>query len=855
MKNLGRASSRLPGAVLGQGSRLALVIALVGGAIVAASPATAQEAPVSPQGAQTQDPNRPGVHPAPVQAEATPPAATDASADSDNKAAEIIVTAQFRAQRLQNTPVAITAVTGDLLRERGNQSITDLSNSAPNVTLNKGTGIYSGAQAFIRGVGQFDFLPAKEPGVGMYLDDVYYGNLFGADFNLLDLDRVEILRGPQGTLAGANSIGGAIKIYSRKPGETSDAYFEAGYGSNQKVLARGAFNVTIVPDTLFLRVTGGIDRDSGYVKIVDFACAYPSEAGTLPKTSSVPGDCVTGKAGGQNSTAARAALRWVPNDRLEVNLSADINLVDNGPDPSHLYAVNQDGIDHPANPPSYNDPTWLNLTTTPPSIVPGIPASYGIKFDDRFIPTQHYVTYSTYRDMESHQQTPNPNGYMNSYGGIGTIDYKLSDDFSFKSITAYRQTDARIVEDQDGSPLNLSSPAVYQFTHKQWTEEDRISGKLLDGLIDATIGGFYYNEHDHLTGLVDVPGVFIPFGGLLFAVDDHIKSTKAAGYATATIHPTPKLNITGGYRYTSSKKSYQFGRYDPDPPSLVTLFDLGALNTTPPAVAKTKRSDYRVAVDYQWTPTFMTYASWATGFKDAGVNPTPTTPAQVYPFKAETLNSYEAGFKSDFFDRRVRLNVTAFVSKYQDLQLKSLGLDSTGALISLNSNAGKATIKGLEVESELHPVTGLLLTGSFSYLDFKYNDLGKAGDPANGPSRPCITCTNIYTPKYQFNASAQYQIDLGDTGTLTPRIDANYRSHMFADLSNNPAEEIAGRWVANARLTWRAPTRDWEVALAASNLFNKYYYNSLNDYYYAQGTAVAAPARPREIMLSVRRNF
>ncbi len=218
---------------------------------------------------------------------------TASSSASDGDALEtVVVTAQFRQQNLQQTPIAITALTGEQLEARGDTSLRDITASAPNVVLlpqQQGSG--KSLLAYIRGVGQSDFNPALEPGVGIYIDDVYYSSLTGADFALLDLDRIEVLRGPQGTLAGMNSLGGAIKLYSRKP-DGKGGYVEASYGNFNHVGLRASGDFTVIPDKLFVRISGASVRQNGYVQMLDYACVHPNDpyvlSGALPRDNNSP---------------------------------------------------------------------------------------------------------------------------------------------------------------------------------------------------------------------------------------------------------------------------------------------------------------------------------------------------------------------------------------------------------------------------------------------------------------------------------------------------------------------------------------------------------------------------------------
>ena len=228
-------------------------------------------------------------------------------ADTTDQLEEITVTAQFRSQNLQETPLAITAVTGDMLEARSQTSIYEVANQAPSVFLApQAQANGSGLIAYIRGVGQTDFNFALEPGVGLYVDDVYYSTLTGSLLDLLDLDRVEVLRGPQGTLAGRNSIGGAIKLFSRKA-EGKGGNVSLTYGSYNRVDARASGDFTLVDDKLFVRVAGVSKNRDGYIDRIDYGCSHP---GSGVPTLRVSTGCKLGTLGGISYAAGRLSMRW-----------------------------------------------------------------------------------------------------------------------------------------------------------------------------------------------------------------------------------------------------------------------------------------------------------------------------------------------------------------------------------------------------------------------------------------------------------------------------------------------------------------------------------------------------------------
>ena len=241
---------------------------------------------------------------------------------------EIIVTAEFRSANVQDTPIAITAVNAEMLEARSQTNLSQITAQAPNVSLRPaGSAFGSALVAFIRGIGQTDFNPSVEPGVGIYVDDIYYSTITGNLLDLLDLDRVEVLRGPQGTLAGRNAIGGAIKLFTRKPDGKDDANVSLPKGEFNRTEVKGAAGITLVPDKLYMRIAGMAKSMDGYVNRVDYACANhsprPGTPGGIPTYAQSSG-CELGTEGGQSYASGRIALRWQPSDKFSLDLAASI---------------------------------------------------------------------------------------------------------------------------------------------------------------------------------------------------------------------------------------------------------------------------------------------------------------------------------------------------------------------------------------------------------------------------------------------------------------------------------------------------------------------------------------------------
>ena len=785
-----------------------------------------------------------------------PPADDPVTGTSD-----IVVTAQFRSQNLQDVPIAITAVNAATLEARGQTSIYEVAAQAPNVTLSPAGQSYgSGVVAFIRGIGQNDNSYALEPGVGIYVDDVYYSTLTGSLLDLMDLDRVEVLRGPQGTLAGKNSIGGAIKLYSKKPDGNGGGYLQATYGSFNRTEVRGSGNFTIVPEKLFVRFSGAAKSQDGYVKRLDYGVTHPG-SGVPTFRNGTSGQL--GTLGGISYTAIRGALRWVASPDVEINIAGDYT---NDKSESGAGVTRQIFTQSGKN---ADGQPWVKNTNT----------GAAIPYDCHFVPygvnscdtltgyDRRYVTYSTFLDATpATTQSPfkpvlfDPINHLKAYGVQGTLDWKFGPDVSLKSITGYRHYDNNYAHDEDGSPLPVEQLA-YQLQHSQFSQEVRLNASLLDHKLDTTIGGFYFESHSKTSARVD-----LNYTGLDFINGpDKIDVTSKAVFAQGIFHITDAFNLTGGIRYTDDKKNYLYQRSNPNgtKPTVCEFF-LGAPTAGPLGIgnnpncliagldgardtSKSKRVDYRVALDYRLSEQFLVYAQFATGFKGGGVNPYPyygpgSPSNQIKPFSPESLQTYEVGFKADLFDRRVRLNATAFYNKYKDIILRLSACPDTPC--DQPNNIGSADVKGFEIEAQLRPVEGLSFDGSFSYLDFKYKKL-------LGLAQVRLTDVTPYTPKYKWSIGAQYDYDIGP-GTLTARLDGSYQSSVYADPVNAATNQIAGYFLSNGRLSYKTRDTDWQVALEVKNIFDKYTFLTLvQNGNYVTGN----PVMPRTWAVTLKRNF
>ena len=728
---------------------------------------------------------------------------------------EIVVTAQFRGQGLQETPLAITAVDAALMEARNQTNVEQLAQRAPSVSFSAG-GQGGGSQTAsvnIRGIGQNDFQFPNEPGVGVYIDDVYYGISFGTAFDLVDLERVEILRGPQGTLSGKNSIGGSIKLFSRKPTDDPDAYVELTAGSFDRLGVKAATNVTLVPDKLYLRLTGVGRYVDGYVDRLDYECVTgrPAPGGNFATSSQ---DCVIGTEGGQKVLAGRAALRWLVNDRIENNLTVDVTRDRSEASPAKAILLPPiNGNDYVTGPREYSN----------------------------------YSTYTGYPGLADQYTLP-AISYLDSWGISNKLEIELSDALMLTSITAFRHADGQSAWDGDNSPENITNN-FSTFEHDQVTQELRLSAQIGD-MFELTAGGYYYSADSNIGGRVHVGSA-----GLDFAPNDPFEQESISGFLHGVVHVTDRFNLTGGVRYTHEDKTYTFSRTSPLPgvptnPLVASLDGLSRGFTG-------DRIDWRVAADYELADDIRAYAQVATGFKGGGVNPRPYLEMQLVPYDQETATSYELGLKSMLFDRLLRLNLAYYHTDYNGYQ----GLVSSCPDISppgfpfcaATRNIGDAKIDGFELEFDARPVEGLSIDGSFSYTDFRFTS-GLAGSGIV----PGVTDAP-FVPKWKYAVGGQYEIPLGNAGTLTPRLDWTWQSAMESNIPNNVPGyffgEVEERGLLNARLSYRSLDEDWEFALAATNLTDNFYYNNKYDRVVQSGNVYGMPGRPREIIASVKRRF
>ncbi|MEJ1963142.1 MAG: TonB-dependent receptor [Gammaproteobacteria bacterium] len=796
------------------------------------------------------------------------PAWAAGPANDDNSLAEVIVTAQYRQENLQDTALAITAVSGEQLEQQGLTNVTDLGLVIPNAQI-RPQGSFSGPTPAIgmRGVLTTDYIYTSDPGVGIYIDDVYHGSLTGSAIDLLDLERIEVLRGPQGTLFGKNSLGGAIRLISKEPKGDDTGSLAVTYGTSHRLDLKGSYDFALT-DKLFARITGVSKQIDGYQDVLDFTCQMkangtPQLAGTfptlVPSDRELKGDCKIAERGGSDTNAGRIMLRYLPSDDLEMSLSADYSK-------THAEAQPDTKLTQHLASNFFNNQYDLNV------VFP----KYGIRFtgDDRFVTGNPFTTYANPIDPIGGKVFP-PDQYTTAWGSTAKLEYRFTDWLRLNTIVGFRTYESDWMGDGDEIPLDINHTYELQ-GHKQWSFETRLSGVLFDKRLEWTTGLYRYDDHSHLGGYVTLPA----FASILpnFNENDSFTTTSNSGFIHGIFSVTDALSITAGARYTDETKTYAF---DHTPYLLIPgHLDYGS-----------SHFDWKVSADYRFNPAVMVYGTVSTGFRSDGAQPRPFTPGQQrVPVPAEELTAYEIGTKMDLFDRRLRVNIAAFVDDYDPRVFTSNGsqcnlasdLNPGPAFHSLPNGqcpagtplAGQNAIpwivydsapgkdRGVELEVTASPISRLSINGTLAWFDFKSS---VAPLLANGtPNFGYVDPSYDVQAKLSGSLGAQYAFVVG-TGSLTPRIDwfvqgARSNGEQYVKQLPGTANKVPGYSLVNARLTYESSDAKWNVALSAENLLDKFYWYTLLPERSAvtllpTDNRTGSPARGREVALSFQRNF
>jgi iron complex outermembrane receptor protein len=798
---------------------------------------------------------------------------------------DIVIMATRQETNLQSTPIAITAVTADALEERGITSVGDLTSVVPNAQFRRVQGAFGpGVSAFIRGIGSGDTGLAGEGAVAFYIDDVYYPVLLGANFDLLDIDHIEVLRGPQGTLFGRNSLAGAVNIVGTRPSLTEvTGYAEFTTGRYNRRDVRAGFNLPL-SDTMAIMVSGLSKQRDGFQKVLDFTCEMhrrgtPELAGSFPTTNVLvtntpnfrANDCEIGRLGGDDVTAGRVSFRWDATDKVKLTITGDY-IRDFSPNTADAI------VDI--------DPTRANNNMRTQA------EYFGVVIDERFMTGSPYSTYVTYTDripagtvipgnsyyngtMVDGRYTRGgyelPNHYnLKNYGVSTKLVWDLGNNMDLTAVVGYRMLDEIHTFDTDGTPLVVEH-VVNDIQNEYVTTEVRLAGT--SPLIDW-VGGIFYFEAE---GTQHAALMQASVGGQRKLFTTYEPTTKAV-FANATIRPFgDRWSFVVGGRYSKDEKVVNFSNLADVSPSPSDIRFV--------VVPHQSKASWKLGANYQFTDNMLFYTSAASGNSLPGYNPRPLQVTQVGQFDGNDDVAYELGTKLDLFDRRLRLNAAVF---YTDFKNRPTGIGGAEATLdnslnpipgnqqleplpggppgatrcstqTLSDNSGivcigrtyyvnvPASVRGVELEYTATPIDSLLINGSVGWSKFWSPDI--AARTVNRRQG---------NPFWTANMGVQYAFATpGLGGNITPRLDWTFESSQIVSGTSTKYNHLMpARSLFNARITYDNIDRDFTIALGATNLFNKFYWVNVFDY---QGLGYpqtdAQPGRPREWYLSFKKRF
>ena len=711
--------------------------------------------------------------------------------DAPERLEEVLVTAQRVETDIQKTPVAVTALTGDYLQQYDFRQVTSLEGAAPNLNFAASTGgASSQVSAFIRGVGEFDFLLTTDPAVGLYIDGVYLARTFGANLDLADVYRVEVLRGPQGTLFGKNNIGGAINLVTRQPEGSGQTRAELTGGSYNSWRASISSDIPLGDDVALLLSAVGRMSDG-----------WPDRPGP---------------AGGEEArVGARAALRFTPSDSFESTLALDY--------------VDQNQTNYPNNMVVYDDTQATN------------PLTFLGLFNIFVSPGNPCCTPNASIDESGVTEGLLPHDDLESLGASWFNHWTLSGDRVLRSITAYRDTDARFGRDGDNSSLDYNGD-VHDEDHEQFSQEFQLTSQGNEKW--NWIAGLYYfrektRDQTRLVtaqGLYDALHALGPTSPAFFAryavdftvdFDNRQTTTDYAAYFHGDYALADRWTLGLGLRYTNEEKDFDqtATKVASQKPLLINADPVtGDLDLRPEALDTPSEACSDLDVDgsfhcesdwedlsgelnlgFQWTDDVFAYGKYSRGFRSGGINGRPVQLSLVQDYDPEYLDSFEVGLKTLLADRRVRFNTAAFYNKYKDIQVLLI----RGASVVID-NAAESTIYGLELDIEAQPTDALFLQGSLGLMENEFDEWSDdLGDYTNRKLRN--------SPEVTANLLASYTADLGGNGSLRPWGEVQYQDEMFLDGENTPQLQTPSRTLVNAGLAWASPGDRWEIEARVTN--------------------------------------
>ncbi len=730
---------------------------------------------------------------------------------------EIVVTAERRESNLQDVPISMTSLSAADLETYQIDTLGDLQSLVPNLSLHVGDA--NNAVVYIRGVGQIDSIAFFEPGVGIYLDDVYLGRAQGAFLDVLDVERIEVLRGPQGSLYGRNTVGGAVKYVSALPTAEPSAKLSATIGDYNQLDYRATLSGQLIDDRLGGRLTA----------------AYLSRDGYADNVFDGRDD------GDRETTFARGVLNLQASDTVSLQLSADYTSSD--PDRSRTPAKE-----------------------TPIDVLIVDPLTFGLSVTS-FAPDSD--PFRVNADFNSVEETT-------TKGVDFKVDWDLSDTLSFKSITSYRELEYGTEIDLDGTPLNVFG--IYYFSDQEQTTQEFQLAWQSDRL--SAVGGLYYFNEDGTTYdggvfgnlLVALSGdstfetdSYAAFGQLDFDFSDRLTGIFGVRYtdeeksysrrvedfdltALAGIMVDP---VTFAVSYANP------GLLNPDSGDL--LLDGGVGVPRPganPDPASFDNVSFKGGLKYRISDDAQVFGTISEGFKSGGFNGR-AADGQLDPYKEETLLSYEIGAKTQWLENRLRLNAAIFHTNYDDMQVSSFEASADGlSFLPVFTNAGAATIQGAELEVTALLSDRLTLVGNVGYLDGEYDEFFAQPDPVSGAVVDVSDQRKIVnSPEWDTFLGLSYTLPVGSVGDLVLAANWSHRSKTYLEINSSENLAQGAYSVYDASVSFNSSDEHWRVILGGKNLADEHYRTHAFDLSGFPGVELGYYNPPRTYRLFVSYQF
>ncbi len=713
----------------------------------------------------------------------------------------ITVTARRRSESLEKVPVAVSAFSAEDMRDMQAVNIDGLQGSVPNLNIVQGRGSSGNVNIFIRGIGQPDALQSFDPGVGFYVDDVYYSRINGSLVDLFDVDHVEVLRGPQGTLYGKNSTGGAVKIITKKPSDYAQGSVELTVGDYGRINTKAYFSGPL-GETISGSIAAGTFKNDGYV--------------TDPDTGRHFND--------DDTKSIRGKLDFHPSENFNAVLSMDYT----------------------------RQNTALTMgRPTAPLISADLAGGGGLLL----LPTTGKWDYHARTSFTAGQ------GQKLTHKGVDLhMNWVLNQNWEFKSISAYRKLDTDAYIDIDASEFELGDVLV-ALRQKQTSQEFQFQYDNSDNL-QAVFGLYYLNEKvpSHQEAYADD---FLTFLGtpldFLRTIDDNLETTSYAGFGHANWQFGDGWSLAGGVRYTHEKKDYfrttsaffgaPFQAATADPQAVIDPTSHSWSAVTP-----------SLSLQKQFTPQVMGYVSANRGFKSGGYNGRANSQVEADDpiFDPEYVWTYEAGVKVRSADSRALANIAVFHSNYKDFQARVSEITNPNDAIPNFSfpvlNAAKLTMEGIEFEGSTLVGESTRLQAQVGYLKAKYD---RFVDPRTeiDPTLADLHAHVAFAPKWTARVAATHTFNLDGGSALTFGGDMSYRADNWLSVDNRPNLMQKAHTISGLFGVFDSVDGHWQVRGGVRNLTDKTYMTDAQEFSSVGNIQTAYYGWPRNYYVTARYNF